>query len=415
MKKVRKWILIIAGVIVLLAALTAVIMLISFNRDPDAYLKRMAKEIKEDQTAEISFIYDYENESNSKKIPHFYFTPSEDGNYRFTVSDSETNTDIQLSMDVMDKYFDDFFMADNIDHDTGKPTDTFSEATALQKSHPCYVVFSVLPLEDNGEVEQISGSFRLTITKDTGEEGPPQLTADGQVTLEIKADGQECAVFEPPETGYYRFENSIVSKDGSSGFSTLASVTSADDEKVKITEDICMLQQGKEYYVWVTTNETDSKKSKVELSCIPLKTEEATGVCAVDINEASMIEYVADRDLDLAVYTVSKGDPGIIIYEEEEFPLRTDDGSEASLSDNPNDVAAVLRVKRGTNLHICIYGDVSNCRVYMTEYTGDGTTLTIDDVLPLPEEASKETPAETPGDTPEDTPVEAPEDITKEE
>ena len=100
-----------------------------------------------------------------------------------------------------------------------------------------------------------------------------------------------------------------------------------------------------------------------------------------------MIEYVADKACNLAVYTVSGGDPRAVIYDKEGYPLRTDDTSDTSLSDNPHDIATVLKVEKGTLLHICVYGDVTDCRVFITEYTGDGTTFTKDDLTPLPESA----------------------------
>jgi hypothetical protein len=118
-----------------------------------------------------------------------------------------------------------------------------------------------------------------------------------------------------------------------------------------------------------------------------------------------VIEYVAKKDCIVAVYTISEGDPKLLIYEKAGLPLRTDDKSEASLSDNPDDIAAVLRVKEGTGLHICIYGDVKDCRVFITEYTGDGTTLTMEDLVPIPEneKADEEVNEETDEETDEET------------
>ena len=46
----------------------------------------------------------------------------------------------------------------------------------------------------------------------------------------------------------------------------------------------------------------------------------------------------------------------------------------------------MLTVKEGTGLHICVFDDVTDCRVFITEYTGDGTSLTIDDLVPVPED-----------------------------
>jgi hypothetical protein len=45
----------------------------------------------------------------------------------------------------------------------------------------------------------------------------------------------------------------------------------------------------------------------------------------------------------------------------------------------------VLTVKKGAGLRICVFDNVTDCRVFITEYTGDGTTLTINDLVPIPE------------------------------
>ena len=90
------------------------------------------------------------------------------------------------------------------------------------------------------------------------------------------------------------------------------------------------------------------------------------------------------------MYTVSAGDPKLVIYEAAGLPLRTDDNSETSLSENPDDIATVLRVRNGTGLHICIFGNIDDCRVFITEYKGDGATLSIDDLVPVPEDKAVE-------------------------
>jgi hypothetical protein len=259
-----------------------------------------------------------------------------------------------------------------------------SESIPLQESRDCFVLLFAQPLKDD-DIEELSGSFVLTIEKDTSEEGPQSLSVGESVTLKVKAEGQSCASFIPPETGYYRFDHSIVSHDSSKGYSSLSSITSADKLKVGLTNDICMLLKDKEYYIWMITNETSSKQSKVELSCTPMNTVKAKGICSVELTGDSVIEYVADKECSLAFYSVSSGDPKLVIYEQAGFPLRSDDTSEASLSDNPDDVATVLRVKEGTGLHICVFGDVADCRMFITEYTGDGTSLTTDDLVPVPE------------------------------
>lgn len=378
-----KKILKIVGVIILLVVLAAIPIFVTLIHNPGVYLKLISEKIVENQFVEASYNYDFDDTSKIKKAPYFYFTPSESGNYTFSAVDLESSNEVYVTMSVMDNHLNDYFVADNRDHDTGGLKDTISDTTALQESQLCLVLFTVEPVD--GDLAQFSGSFKVTVARQTDDEGPPQLMLNEPVTIKVNAEGQACASFIPPETGYYRFEHSIVSHDSSIGYSSLSSITSADKLKVGLTNDICMLLKDKEYYVWAIANETNSKESEIELSCVPMNTEKAKGICSVELTGESVIEYFAEKDCNLAVYSVSAGDPKLVIYEQAGFPLRSDDTSEASLSDNPNDVATVLTVKEGTGLRICVFDDVTDCRVFITEYTGDGTSLTIDDLVPVPE------------------------------
>lgn len=374
------------GVILMLLIVAAIILIVTLLNDPGLYLRVVSDKLVEDQAVEASYSYDFDDTSKIKTIPYFYFKPSESGNYSFSVTDLESSAEVRITMSVTDRYLDDYFVADNRrrkSKNEQKDSDSISGSTTLPAEQPCYVIFHIEPCD--GDLAQFSGSFRLAVTRDSEEEGPPQLTMDEPVTIKVEAEGQDCAAFIPPETGYYKFEHSIVSRDSSKGYSSISSITSSDRIKVGLTSDICMLHKGKEYLVWVNANEADTKRSSIELSCRPLKTETADDICCLEIDEESVIEYVAGKNCDLAIYTVSAGDPKLVIYEQAGFPLRTDDKSETSLSDNPDDVATVLRVKEGTGLHLCVFGDVTDCRVFITEYTGDGTSLTIDDLVPVPD------------------------------
>lgn len=402
----KKKILKIIGVILLLLLLAAIILIVTLYRDPGLYLRVVSEKLVEDQTVEASYNYDFDDTSRIKTVPYFYFKPSESGKYTFSAACLESSDEVRITMTVTDRYLDDYFVADNRrrrSKNEQKDTDSISGSTDLQAEQPCYVIFSVEPCDE--DLAQFSGSFKLTVTRDPEDEGPPQLTMEESVTINVGAEGQACAAFVPPETGYYRFEHSIVSRDSSKGYSSISSIKSTDKIKVGLTDNICSLIKGKEYLVWVAANETGTKRSTIELSCQPLKTETAGGICSLEIDEGSVIEYVADKDCVIAAYTISEGDPKLLIYEKAGLPLRTDDKSEASLSDNPDDIAAVLRVKEGTGLHICIYGDVKDCRVFITEYTGDGTTLTMEDLVPIPEneKADEEVNEETDEETDEET------------
>ena len=381
MKKILK----ILGVIILLLAITLFAVIIYLGHHPEIALRIVSQPIKEDQVAEVSYTYNYDKESETDAIPDFAFRPSGSGNYTFSAIDLESSTEVYMTMSVTDKSLNDHFIADNLGRRNGSLKNEIYGTATLQEDQETYILFTVEPV--NGDLSQFSGSFKLIVTKDKDDAGPPQLTMDGPVNVTVSGGGQGCALFVPPETGYYRFENSLVSRDSSIGYSSLSSITTTGRSKVSVTSDISMLQKDKEYYVWVVANESNRRRSRVQLSCSLLKTEKATGICYLDLSGESVIEYVADKACNLAVYTVSGGDPRAVIYDKEGYPLRTDDTSDTSLSDNPHDIATVLKVEKGTLLHICVYGDVTDCRVFITEYTGDGTTFTKDDLTPLPESA----------------------------
>ena len=55
------------------------------------------------------------------------------------------------------------------------------------------------------------------------------------------------------------------------------------------------------------------------------------------------------------------------------------------MSGNPGDFALAFSAGTGETYRICVYGDFTECTVIITGYTGDGSSLTRDDVEPLPE------------------------------
>jgi hypothetical protein len=188
-------------------------------------------------------------------------------------------------------------------------------------------------------VQKYSGSFNLTIAKAAEEEKPPVLSEGENVTLKVAADSQSCAVFTPEETGFYRFGTQLKNSDRYGGYSVVSSVTSQDKRDSELTDGICMLEKGKEYYVWVAVYETSKKNSRVKLSCTGMDSASTAEKGEVRITGDTVIEYKPAESGNIAVYSVSDGDPKAIIYEKAGFPLRTDDDTEASLNENPDDFA----------------------------------------------------------------------------
>jgi hypothetical protein len=106
-----------------------------------------------------------------------------------------------------------------------------------------------------------------------------------------------------------------------------------------------------------------------------------SGPGEIVITEDTLIEYHAENSGYMAVFSSSDGNPNALIYETPGIVLRTDEDGEDSISENDKDFAMVIGQKEGTVYSIAAYGDLgTECRVLILPYTGDGSTLTIDDV-----------------------------------
>lgn len=381
-KKVIKVIAVLAALIIIAIAA----MLILFAKKPNLLFGLFAEEITEGQVKEITFEYEYDEDSEDDKafydgFPIFKFKAPESASYTVSVSDVKSDADVFVNLSIMDENLEDFAAADNFDRKMDGLTDSAALSASLQESQQSYILVEAGP--GNESVKKYSGSLKLTVTKDPEEEKPPEIKIGESVTLKVEADSQSCAVFTPEETGYYRFGTSIKNSRAAGGYSAVSSVTSQDNLGIELTDGICKLEQGKEYYVWVSVYETSNRRSRVRVTCTGMKTESAAEKGEIHITGDTVIEYMPAVSGNIAVYSVTDGDPRTVIYEKAGFPLRTDDDTEASLSENPNDFAVVFTAEAGGAYRICVFGDFAEGSVIITDYTGDGSSLTPDDIAPL--------------------------------
>ena len=140
-----------------------------------------------------------------------------------------------------------------------------------------------------------------------------------------------------------------------------------------MTDGFAYLEAGRDYYVWVTVNESTKSRSDVELSCARLASASAHGECSVDIDGSTVIEYKADADMPLMISSASDGDPDAAVYDKEGFMLRSDDDSGETVSGNGKDFALGLNAKKGSVYWIYVDGEFAQCTVNIKEYKGDGT------------------------------------------
>ena len=398
-KKILKGLAVLVSLLFLAGAAAYIV----FSNNPNMFLKFRAKKLIEGQTVEVAFNYEGvtagESEDGTEgiyidSIPLYKFTPDESAGYTISITDIKCDEAVNFEMSVMDEKLEDYASAENYDGDTDSLTDSFSAEATLQASQMCYILIESSP--DDESVKQYSGTFKLSVARTPEEEGPPEITEGESVTVEVGTTSQSCAVFNPPETGYYRFSTSIDPDLKSTGYSMISSVTASDRQTVGVTDGICKLEKGKEYYVWVSVYETSRKKTEVILSCKGMDTVKTSEKGAVHIAGETVIEYRPAEAGNIAVYSISDGDPKALIYEKSGFPLRTDDDSETSLSENTGDFALAFSTANSGTYMICVYGDFTDGTVVITGYIGDGSSLTADDVEPLPAEAEAEPEGEEP-------------------
>lgn len=405
----KKKILIALAVLAAIIIITVAAVFILFVHEPNLFFDVLAEEIKEGQTKEITFEYEYdeeaaEDDSDGKVFyngfPVFKFAAPESAAYTVSITDVKSDADVFINLSVVDDNLEDLVSADNYDRAMNGLTDSVTADVQLQESRQCYILIETAP--GNESVQKYTGSLKLTLSRAAEGKKPPQLSVDESVRLKVAEEEQVCAVFTPQETGYYRFDTSIVNSRTAGGYSLVSSVTGQDKLDIELTEGICLLEQGKEYYVWVAVYETGRKSSRVKLSCAAMNRETVREKGEVHIKGDTVIEYLPVESGNIAVYSVTDGDPKAIIYEKAGFPLRTDDDTETSLSDNPDDFAVVFTVESGGAYRICVFGEITDGSIIITDYTGDGSSLTPDDIAPVQEpevEAELEEKAESEAET----------------
>lgn len=327
-------------------------------------VKRTASEIVKDEPQELSFSYG--KRDDIKRLPAFWFEPDESGEYRFSVTDIVSDSTAGMGLYVVNEDFTDYLvLADYSAEETGGVPEDLEGDTFLEKGQRCYIMTVVIGNENTAAFD---GSVRVSVSSRPDEE-PEELKVNGKVKLSIKADGQSCAVFRPEESSYYRFDTVITTADAAMGFSSVTSVSSDDEAKIPLTDGIAWLEAGRDYHVWAEVSETGGGTSEVVLSCHRMETLQASGSCELEIEDNTLIEYHAESDEYLAVYSVSGGDPAGLVFEKPGSIIRSDDNNAQKLfSKNSRDFAMVFRSEKEHDYSIAVYGTMRKCKIVIEPY-----------------------------------------------
>lgn len=393
----KKRIIIISVIAVLLIGAIAYAY-IMFNPDPNFLIKLIAKDITLDENKSVSFTHTEDDELATAAIPVYLFKAPKSAEYSFVVSDVKADKDLNISMYVMDENMEDLLVTSNYDKDSDRYImDAETAGTVyLQKDKEYFVMTDVLAADVN-EVN-FSGKINIKVSYAPEVEKPAEIHVGESVKMRLKTNEKRCVIFDPEESGFYRFDTNIVSKDASSSFSSISSITTENKTKISVTDGSCYLDGGREYCIWVTVNESPRKTSAVEVTCVKLETINAEGICNIDLTGETMIEYTASEDADIVIFSESDGDPRATLHDSPGFLLREDDNSGGTLGDNGKDFAMVFSADKGKVYRICVFGSFENCKLRIGKYTGDGSSLGPEDV-----EISQDEPVAAEGAEAEET------------
>ena len=367
----KKRMLIIIVMIVLLAAAVAGALI---NRkmisDPNYIIKHSATVIKAEKPVSVSYDLGHPIFLFDKRIPVYMFTPDEDGEYVFAITDISTEADDYLVMSVTDRKFSEYLNANNIPGEDDVSADDSDDSSQnsvtgesfLQKGHKYYIF-----IDAASEENLHKGSFSISVNKSPEEIKPEEIKVDQKARITVNKGEQTSLIFIPEETAYYKFKSEIVSKNAATGFSSISDVTSDDGETIiSVTDGICRLEAGKEYYIQVTAEDIKGRSAKIDVWCrvIAETSFDENGMAETD--SRTMIDHTPEESGRVLIHSESKGDPKVYVYDSEGMPIRADDNSGAEFGGSDKDFAVMLDVEKDQVYHIYVTGELNECKVFVS-------------------------------------------------
>ena len=388
-KKIKTTVMVLIIGAVLIAALYAGSFAVDrIMHDPNFEMRYLSKTIKLDETKKVSYESSLLYPGNTVHIPILCFKPAESASYTVTISNIQSEKGVYLKLSVMDSKLTDFVYADNIPRGKDKNDDPVISGSAhLSKGKKYYIVTDAGGKLKNGS---ISGTFDITVSKTPEDDGPDEIKEGETVSVTIEPNENTSLSFTPETDGYYRFESVITGKRAVAGFSGIGSISSASGEEIGEFGGIAYLEAGTEYYVVINTDEAENRIVKAAVSCTEVGQQTAEDHCTLDITGETVIEYTAGSTELTAVWSESEGDPYAVVYDAQGVPVGTDNSSGEAFSGNKKDFALVFQAKNHKKYHIFVGGKSDACKISISSYTGDGTTLDPDSVAVIDKEISEQ-------------------------
>lgn len=381
----KKRLLIILPVIVVILAASSLIYL-KVVQDPNYLIRTKAVTIKEDKPKKVKYDVGHLVVLADKRIPVFEFVPGESAEYTFEVTDIKSDNNDMLLLNVVDRSLSDYIASSNISEEDGTTADVITDKASLQKGRRYYILMDAAS-PDGSRLH--SGSFTVKVSKSEEEIVPVEITEEQPVRINIKAREQGSITFRPAETGYYKFDTEIASRNASTGFSVISGVTSEESDDTLVSDGICLLEAGKEYFIQVSIEDIKGS-AEVDVRCSRIGSTEFDENGSAVLDSVSMIEYTAQEDGNILVVSESEGDPEITIYDSKGFPLRSDDDSGEEFGGAGEDFAVVFKAESGSKYHLYVSGKFSECKVSISGYNADTDESEDEDPEAADESAAQE-------------------------
>jgi hypothetical protein len=335
-------------------------------RDPNFIIKHSSKRISEGKAVTITYDFGYLIYLADKRLPAYIFTPEEDSEYIFTLNGISSETGDILVLSVTDRSFSDYLTANNLSDEGADVKDSVEGKAFLQKGQKYYIFTDA---SSDGS-RRHKGSFVMTVSA-AEETEPPEISPDDKVKIRIGSGEQADIRFVPPETGYYRFDSEIVSGNAA-GFSSVIGASAArDDKALTLTDGMCWMEEGVEYYLQIGVNEIRGRSAEVEIKCRNINSAVLDDDGCVSLESDALIRFTAEKTSRMVIYSESDGDPEVDVYDGEGFELRSDDDSGKEFGGGKKDFAAMIDAEEGQTYHIYVHGSFKKCDVNVINYTDE--------------------------------------------
>lgn len=341
-----------------------------------AVAQRSAGERYEEGTEEIvPYQYDF-NEELDEREKVFTFIPSESGTYKITLAGLEAEDDLYAHLEIEDEDVCTYGVlstcADEgaareerepvagaeveaerveVENGTSEKSDyvgTEAEGEFVLSEGITYY-FSMY-VDSLSSADAFSGQYTFKAERVGGLEVQELSGTDKTVVTGLN-DEMNYIRFVAKESGYYRICNTLSSGVEMGGLRVMKDFK----EEIALNDDCVYLDKGEEYYILFDIEGLIDSETIATVWMEPYTSDILKADETLSVSGSSVLEYVAEEDGEVIVYSSSKNDnPTVFVYDEDGNLVSCSTNSGYDLSGNENDFAAVFTAEKGKKYRIII-------------------------------------------------------------